>query len=292
MRDGVSQSQDISAADFARASQLIHRLAGLHIPDSPKNRNLLKLRLTKLTRKRGFENLSAYIEVLLANPFVEAPDFVAALTTGVTSFFREPNHFTWLRRRGKTLLQQGRCVSLWSAACSTGQEAYSMAMTLADLDLAKTFHIFASDVDRHALDHAKAGIYSTSSLVNLGPSERAIFKKYSDPVDPEYIRMQEDLRRRTEFRTVNLHDESSWPEATFDVIFCRNVLIYFRSAEAVAILLALTQRLNLGGHLVLGHVEAGLPEFIGLRGIGHAIFQKTSDVRPHPLPKATARQRA
>ncbi len=280
----------LSTEDYTLVKDLILRLAGLHIPDNPKNRLLVRSRLLRLAKTRNLEDVSSYVRMLAADPKAESQDLVSALTTNCTSFYRERPHFSWLEKYAGSAFRAGNCLNVWSAACSTGEEVYSIAMTLAKAPAKGPFHVLGTDIDRQAIQAAQAALYC---LPDPQEGLAEAFRDWSSlgANGCGKWRVPEHLQRRTEFRLANLQNEVTWPEGEFDIIFCRNVLIYFRPESAEGVLHSLSRRLKLGGHLVLGHVEAAIPNCKGLRGIGAAIFQRTGAIRPNTSSRLLGRRR-
>ncbi len=223
--------------------------------------NLIYSRLAKRIRKLGLEGFEDYC-ALVETPqgAAERKELVAALTTNVTSFFREPHHFEHMRARMLPHLIQrakaGQRVRLWSAACSSGPEAYSMALTLLrEMPDAGRYdiRILATDIDPNVLAVATAGIYDESQLA---PVPEALRQGWFKPLNDGSGRCQakEDLRQLISFRQLNLI--GNWPmKGKFQIIFCRNVVIYFDNPTQERIWSRFLPLMEENGALYIGHSE-------------------------------------
>ncbi|WP_297802664.1 protein-glutamate O-methyltransferase [uncultured Brevundimonas sp.] len=245
-------------ADFRHIASALHSHAGIALHEGKAA--LVYSRLAKRLRALGLRNFAEYVEL------VESPEgreerqaMTAALTTNVTRFYREPHHFDHLRDVMMPKLaaraRAGGRVRLWSAACSNGQEPYSMALTVLEklpeaLDL--DVRILATDIDPNMVAEGRLGIYSDDLLAPVPASGRRRFTPLSDR--PGYSQADETLRRLVVFNELNLI--GNWPmKGTFDVIFCRNVVIYFDDATQEKVWARFAPILNPGGALYIGHSE-------------------------------------
>lgn len=244
---------DFSDADFARVRAMIHRRAGISL--GTHKREMVYSRLARRLRARGMPGFGPYLAELDASD--AAPEwelFINALTTNLTAFFREQHHFPILADYVRTL---NRPVQIWCNAASTGEEPYSIAMTLIDAlgprigDSA----VLATDVDTNVLQRARAAVY---------PAERV--EKVPDDVlrrhflrgkgkNAGMVRVKPDVVARVQFDQLNLLD-AQWPlRESFDAIFCRNVMIYFDKPTQAKILEHMAPLLRPGGLLFAGHSE-------------------------------------
>jgi chemotaxis protein methyltransferase CheR len=247
-----------TAEDFRHIAQTLHAHAGIALSEGKAA--LVYSRLAKRLRLLGLRSFRDYCALIEGVEGVdERQAMTAALTTNVTRFYREPHHFDHLRDKVMPELaaraRAGGRVRLWSAACSNGQEPYSMALTVldvlpeaADLDV----RILATDIDPNMVAEGAAGIYSEELLSPVPASGR----KHFDPVAarPGLFSADETLRRLVSFRELNLIGE--WPmKGKFDVIFCRNVVIYFNDATQEMVWSRFTPMMNPGATLYIGHSE-------------------------------------
>ena len=243
---------EFTSADFERIRGLIYQRAGITLNVSKEQ--MVYSRLARRLRARGMSRFSDYLALLEKNDPVEWEEFTNSLTTNLTSFFRESHHFHTLAEyvRG---LQVNRPISLWCSACSTGEEAYSLAMTMADLfgSLTPPVQILATDVDTQVLHQAEQASYPADRLQQLPPDKLKRYFVKAPGADAACARPE--LRKLITFRKVNLLD-AIWPvRGPFDAIFCRNVMIYFDKDTQYAILRKFVPLLQPHGLLFAGHSE-------------------------------------
>lgn len=246
-----------SEADVARIAAILHQAAGIVI--APGKRSMVQSRLAKRLRALGLTDFESYLALVTSDQGAEERrKMVSALTTNVTHFFREAHHFETLRKEVlPPLLQRARArqrVRLWSAGCSSGQEAYSIAMTIADLagqDLDRLdLKILATDIDGEMVTRGTAALYDAASIEGIPEAMR---QRFLTPEGGGY-RVTPPLRAMVSFRELNLHDR--WPmKGRFDVIFCRNVVIYFDAPTQEKLWERFESALTPGGWLFVGHSE-------------------------------------
>ena len=246
------------AEDFRQIAAMLHADAGIYIPDAKAT--LVYSRLVKRLRVLGMESFRDYCAFLAeAGGADERQQMMAALTTNVTRFFREPHHFDYLKQKVLPPLldaaRRGGRVRIWSAGCSKGHEPYSMAMTLLSVmpDAASfDVKILATDIDPNVIAEARAGIYDKPTLESVSAADRS---RYFRPVNGSaMLSATDDIRRLITFRELNLIGK--WPMAgQFNVIFCRNVVIYFDEATQGKIWERFSSKLLPGGTLCIGHSE-------------------------------------
>lgn len=246
------------AEDFRQIAAMLHADAGIYIPDAKAT--LVYSRLVKRLRVLGMESFRDYCAFLAeAGGADERQQMMAALTTNVTRFFREPHHFEYLKQKVLPALldsaRRGGRVRIWSAGCSKGHEPYSMAMTLLSVMPDAGNHdvkILATDIDPNVIAEARAGIYDKPTLDSVPAADRS---RYFRPVDGSaMLSATDDIRRLITFRELNLIGK--WPMAgQFNVIFCRNVVIYFDEATQGKIWERFSGKLLPGGTLCIGHSE-------------------------------------
>jgi chemotaxis protein methyltransferase CheR len=283
----------ISDREFELFRALVHERTGISL--GPHKRHLLRARLGRRLRALGLATFAAYYEYLTdaAGGGDEMVSFINAITTNKTDFFREAHHFEYLggrwaqARRSDGDRTGRRRLRLWSAASSSGEEVYTLAMVLAEAKLvppAWDTRLLASDIDTDMLAQTSAAIYP---MDRIGPVPPELLKRYflrrADRLSDE-VRIRQELRALVTVRRINLA-EAQWPIRTrFDVIFCRNALIYFDRAMQKSILEHLLGYLEPGGLLFLGHAESvyGLVE--DLAHLGNTIYARSADVRQGRLP--------
>lgn len=245
---------DYANADFARVKAIIYRKAGINLDDSKKQ--LVYSRLARRLRVLQLNNFDEYLAYLDHNKS-EQQEFINALTTNLTAFFREAHHFSifsdYVRNRKTTA---GK-LRVWCAASSTGEEPYSIAMTLVEAYGTYTppVEIIASDIDSSVLQLAAQGIYSLERLDALRLEQKKQFflrgkGKYSGSA-----KVTDKLRQLVEFRQINLLDRDWQLSSGFDVIFCRNVMIYFDKPTQLQLLERMVCLLKPEGLYIAGHSE-------------------------------------
>lgn len=239
--------------DFQRIRKLIYDHAGIALSDA--KRDLVYSRLARRLRANGLSTFSHYLEFLKNNER-EWEAFVNSLTTNLTSFFRESHHFPILANHVNRCAH--RPVKLWCAAASTGEEPYSMAMTMIDLfgSFRPPVHILATDIDTSVLEKARSGIYDEERLEKLPPETANKFFVREQIEDRNVARVRPELGNMITFRKLNLLD-NHWPvEGPFDAIFCRNVMIYFDKPTQHKILGKFVPTMRQDGLLFAGHSES------------------------------------
>ncbi|MDR7505834.1 MAG: protein-glutamate O-methyltransferase [Armatimonadota bacterium] len=268
----------LSDCDFERLRRLALELTGIAL--GPGKRTMLEARLSRRLRALGLRSFGEYYRLLERQGPAdeERVRFVNALTTNKTEFFREAHHFAFLREqwapaRRRQAAGLGSRVRLWSAGCSSGEEPYSIAMTLLEaLGPAWDFRILASDIDTEVLARAQAGIYTREELARVPVALR---RRYFVPTaGPERMRIRPEVQARVVFRQINLLAEP-WPIRTrFEIIFCRNVLIYFDRATQRRVVERFARVLAPSGLLVLGHSESLLGLATGFTHLGGTIYRR------------------
>ncbi len=250
--DAVVGMPTMAERDFAFLRDLIMREAGIHLTEA--KRSLVEGRLAKRLRHHKLPSYRAYVDLLRERDAdgKELLEFVNCITTNKTAFFRESHHFDFLRHEVMAR-DPSRALRIWSAACSTGEEPYSIAMTARDAHASAS--ILASDIDTHVLATARAGCYNAERVSTLdGGALRAHFLKGAG-ANAGLFKVRPELQRMIDFRRVNLI-EGNWPGGeSFDVIFCRNVVIYFNRETQDRLFRRFAERLVPGGFLILGHSE-------------------------------------
>jgi len=246
-----SQDYDMSTRDFDRVRKMIHARAGIALNET--KRNMVYSRLSKRVRERALPSFSDYLDLLEDDDGGEWQDFVNALTTNLTAFFRESHHFDML---AELLRSQppGKRVMLWSAAASTGEESYSMAITAAGMR-AHGVRILATDIDTQVLETGRRGVYREEHVEKLDPKMVQRWFQRGTNSNAGKVRVRSELRDMVSFRQLNLLS-ANWPlREKFTAVFCRNVMIYFDKPTQRAVLERIAARLEPGGMLYIGHSE-------------------------------------
>ena len=245
---------DLSDRDFARVCKMIHARAGIALNDS--KRSMVYSRLSRRLRERDLANFADYLDLLEADEGGEWQDFINALTTNLTSFFRESHHFEMLAEHLRAAPRDKPAV-LWSSASSTGEEPYSMAMTAMDALGGKTpsVRILATDIDTHVLETARRGVYRHDNVAKLDPELARRHFQRGAGANSGLMRVKKELRDLVSFRQLNLL-QPTWPlREKFTAIFCRNVMIYFDRPTQRAVMERIAARLEPDGMLCIGHSE-------------------------------------
>jgi chemotaxis protein methyltransferase CheR len=247
--------------EFALACRLIAEYAGIKL--SAHKRYMVYNRLLRRLRARGEESFAAYLDLVQREPAGEREAFVNALTTNLTAFFREPHHFDLLRTRAQRHRQsERRAMRVWSSACATGEEAWSIAMTLREAECAAS--VLATDIDTEVLALARSGVYSGDRSAALTPERLRAHMLRGTGDNEGWVSVRPELRAMVSFMQLNLQ-APSWPGMEpFDAVFCRNTAIYFDRDAQRALLGRFAQVLRPGGLLVVGHAEsfpASHPDF-------------------------------
>lgn len=243
----------LTDGDFARIRELIYARAGIVLAEH--KREMVYGRLARRLRHHGLTHFSDYLARLERQPSArEWEAFTNALTTNLTAFFREAHHFPLLAQHAIAHRDRFR---VWCAAASTGEEPYSIAMTLRealgpDADKAR---VIATDIDTQALERAREGIYTLEQVAKLDPARVKRFFQKGKGQHAGFARIRAEVAALVEFETLNLV-ASSWPVAgPFDAIFCRNVMIYFDKTTQARILSHFAPLLKPDGLLFAGHSE-------------------------------------
>ena len=268
-----------SDEEFSRLAHLAHSEFGITLTTAKKP--LVYSRLTKRLTACDLADFSSYITfVENTQNAEERSELVSALTTNVTSFFREAHHFDTVKSvllpRLKSVPEKRR-IRFWSAGCSSGPEPYSLAMTVLDAwpELAqRDFKILATDIDQKIVSTAREGVYDEDVAKSIPTDKR---KKWTAPdaARPDHASMKPELRRHIHFGELNL--VKAWPmSGPFDAIFCRNVAIYFETATQQVLWKRFTDLLAPGGFLFIGHSErVSGPALDDLQVAGVTTYQKT-----------------
>jgi len=266
------KEQELSKPNFDFFAQLMYDISGVHLPESAKNEALIKNRLSKLLRNYKLQSYDELKEAM-KNPDAKLfSDFVSALTTNKTHFFREEAHFEWLQKYLPTHFQSNQELRIWCAAASTGQEPYTIAMLLNEFltpeQLLRT-KFLATDIDLQVLKKAVDGMYTENEMAGCPPELR---KKYFDKT-PTGFHTKDFLAKTVRFAQLNLMEE--WPfQHKFHLIFCRNVLIYFDPPTTKRVIDQMASYLAPKGHLILGHSESGTVKGVNIKPLTRAIYQR------------------
>ena len=277
----IVHEDSISTRDYARLCDLIHHEAGIHL--SIEKKTMLEGRIKRRLKALNLASYGQYCEYLFDGDRrkAEIVPLIDAVTTNKTDFFREPRHFEFLAREVLPELM-GRADTrgsvFWSAGCSTGEEAYTLGIVLSEFAQTHSgfrFRIFATDISTTVLEKAELGVYAeeTASAVPL-PLRRKYFLRGRDP-ESRRVRVTPDLRRLVEFRRLNLMDSDYGLEGKADVVFFRNVMIYFDRQMQHQVLQKMCRWLLPGGYLFVGHAETLHDLDLPLVPIAPSLYRRT-----------------
>lgn len=270
----------LNEKQFDKISKIVYRVSGIDLHQGKEE--LVKARLLKrlrVLRIANFDNYLKYIERDRSGN--EISEMVDVLTTNKTNFFREAEHLNYLRDSILPHIKKDK-IRIWSAGCSSGEEAYSIAMVLRDalpeidkLDV----KILATDISERMLEKARDGIYSEEMLRGLTPQMRQSYFKCVETVPPRRYKVLPSIRSIVYFAKLNLMED--WPMAgLFDVIFCRNVMIYFDKPTQEKLVKRFWDRLANESYLMIGHSESLTFLAHNYRYVKPAVYRKTQNSLP------------
>jgi chemotaxis protein methyltransferase CheR len=252
---GDVQAREFSwtQSDFARVQSLIYQRAGISLHDG--KHAMVYSRLSRRLRDTGHQSFRDYLSWLESHDGPEWQEFVNALTTNLTSFFREQHHFEILAEHLKSR-PPTTAWRVWCNAASTGEEPYSLIMTALDsLGPQTSFKLWASDIDSKVLATAARGVYRQDSIKGVDMAKLQRFFLRGKGNNEGFLRVKPELQRLVEFLSVNLIRDD-WPfREPFDVVFCRNVMIYFDAPTQRSVLERIHRVMKPGGLLFVGHSE-------------------------------------
>ncbi|SMF36469.1 MCP methyltransferase, CheR-type [Alteromonadaceae bacterium Bs31] len=266
----------MSDANFVQIKNIAYSLTGINLSNHKKN--MVYGRLTRRLRRLSMNDFNQYCELISQEKCEEHVEFVNAITTNLTSFFRESHHFEYLANsvlpelyvKNKTTKK----IRIWSAGCSTGEEPYSIAMVVKSLAMFNAWDvkILATDLDSSVVDRAKIGVYPTERAEAI----EARYRQYLSVNSREnVVRVKDPVRARITFKNLNLL--SSWPmKGPFDIIFCRNVVIYFDAETQRKLFDRYADILRSDGHLFIGHSESLHNITKRFTSLGRTIYQRVS----------------
>ncbi len=276
----TDSNEPLSDKNFWRLCDLVYQVCGIKL--TQKKRSMIDGRLRRRMRNLKIVNINDYCRLLFdgsQDADLELVFFIDAVTTNKTDFFREPAHFVYLQN---SVLPGWRAdgrrrVKVWSAAASTGAEAYTAAMVIDDFFHDRgglDYSVLATDICTEVLENGKAGLYPDHMLEPI-PEEfrRRYVLLPRDPARREF-RIARALRSKVTFQRLNLMDDRYAADRDFDLIFLRNVLIYFDRPTQEAVLIKLCEHLRPGGHLFLGHSESLVGGKFPLDMVANTIFRR------------------
>lgn len=283
MKPERSEAHQLSNRDFKFICKLVYNNTGIVLGEH--KRVMVYRRLMRRTRELKISSFAEYCRFLEDTGNGELPNFINAITTNLTSFFRESHHFDYLRSHflphHMAQFGESRRLRIWSAGCSTGEEPYSLAITLCQAFESRLAgwdaKILATDLDTSVLETAGQGIYKTERIADLPKSLQKRWFRRGKGERESLVKVNPMLKKLITFKQLNLQGE--WPmRGPFDVIMCRNVLIYFDRATQQELVQRYAELLRPGGVLILGHSESVAKGFRDFQMVGRTIFLKNTAV--------------
>jgi chemotaxis protein methyltransferase CheR len=273
--DGAAVREfEFRATDFERVRKLIYAKAGISLTIAKQD--MVYSRLARRLRATGMNSFEQYLDKLEhSQGAAEWEGFVNALTTNLTSFFREPHHFPLLAQQLRDIAARKKPINIWCCAASTGEEPYSIAMTVADTfpNGGPQISVFCSDLDTDVLATAERGVYASDRVDKIPPDQlKRYFNNGVGSQAGSYI-VKPELRRLLTFKRLNLLDPVWSVKGPLDVIFCRNVMIYFDKPTQYKILARFVPLLQPDGRLYAGHSESFLHAADLFRSLGKTVYE-------------------
>jgi chemotaxis protein methyltransferase CheR len=271
--------ETLSVRDFERIACLVGDYCGIRLPASKKQ--MVEGRLRSRVRVLGHTSMQDYCRVLFGEGGLERElsQLVDAITTNKTDFFREPAHFQVLAKHAipallKVHAKHRPLLKIWSAACSAGQEPYSLAMVLSEIAQGRfVFAILGTDICSEVLEDARHAVYSEDVIKPVPEDMRRRYLMRSRACKGQF-RIVPEIRKLVRFEYLNLMDSRYPIDRDVDVIFLRNVLIYFDKPTQKSVVARLVDHLRPGGYLFLGHSESTIGSGMGLKEITNAVFRR------------------
>ena len=273
----------MNEAQFRRLGECIYQVCGIRLNDSKKV--MLESRLSKRLKALGMKTYKDYCEYLFSpkGSDEELVHMIDMVTTNKTDFFREPAHFDFLRRNALPELIRihragtGSQLTVWSAGCSTGEEPYTLSMVLSDYaEIHRGFEylILATDISSRVLEIAKAGIYSEEQVVPVPPMFRERYLLRGKARQMGNVRIVPELRERIRFRRLNFMDGDFGMREPLDIVFCRNVIIYFDRPTQERLINRINSHMIPGGYLFMGHSETLNGMKVPLVSVAPTVYRK------------------
>jgi chemotaxis protein methyltransferase CheR len=284
MSSSVSESADafqLSARNFRPFAEFITQTLGIKM--SENKIPMLQSRLQRRMRVLNLRSVDEYRDYLFNSPKADAElaDFIDAVTTNKTDFFREPHHFDYLRRTALPALDSTPDrpwrFKLWCAGCSSGEEPYTLSMVLSEHAAGRPgfdFSILATDISTRVLQSAREAIYDEASIEPVADDLRKKYLLRSRTPGRNLVRILPTLRNRVQFNRLNFMDAHYGVADVFEAIFFRNVMIYFDKMTQQEVVNKLCRNLQPGGYLFVGHSESLIGLDVPLRMVASAVYQK------------------
>lgn len=274
----VAREFTFTEANFALIRQFVSEHTGIVLSDAKKD--MVYSRLSKRIRQNKLGSFDRFCAAIEQGDAEECEFLINAITTNLTAFFREKHHFDYLSQQlVPALLQQhdhDKRIRIWSAGCSTGEEPYSLAITLYEAvpDIDKwDIKILATDLDANVIEHAKQAVYQIEKLQGVNEKQLQRWFKRGSGNRQGMVKVRDEIKQMITFKRLNLLH--NWPmRGPFDVIFCRNVVIYFDKTTQKLLFQRYAEILKPHGHLFIGHSESLYKVSERFRALGHTIYQR------------------
>jgi chemotaxis protein methyltransferase CheR len=292
VRDSAPSADSLTSAEFAAMAELIGQVAGIRLP--PAKKLMLEARLRRRLRALGMDSYGTYCAFVLGKGrhTDEIIHLIDVVTTNKTDFFREPHHFQHLVQHAlPTLMReqqigvQGRYAMVWSAGCSSGEEPYTLAMILAEFAHANrgfASFVLGTDISTEVLERAKRAIYTEEQIAPVPTPLRARYFLRSKDRSQGLVRVIPALRQQVGFRRLNFLEGDFHLREPIDILFCRNVLIYFDRPTQEMVLNRFAGHMGSGGFLYLGHSESINGLDVPLVQVAPTVYRKSSRHRGRP----------
>lgn len=269
-------SLKIDDADFKRLVTFMQQKYGINLT---QKRTLIEGRLSNTIQQRGFSDFKSFLNMIFADKSgTEMINLINKLTTNHTYFYREPEHYEFMATEALPYLEKTKKdhkIMVWSAACSSGEEPYTNIMQMLEYFRGKSsiwkIEQLATDISARVMATAKDAIYHQESMRNLQESWK---KRYFIPDKNECFKVSPEVTKLVQIKTFNLMDPIPFRSYPFDIIFCRNVMIYFESATKIELVKRFYDVLAPGGYLFIGHAESISRDTTGFQYIKPAIYRK------------------
>ncbi|MDY4673473.1 MAG: protein-glutamate O-methyltransferase [Treponema sp.] len=277
------QQKTLSETEFRKIASYIEKNVGIKMP--PEKRLMMQSRLTSRLKALQLDSFKQYIDYVFSGKDTDNHEIIMmidAMTTNLTEFFREPQHFDFMRNVAlPEYAAQGRGkIKLWSAGCSTGQEPYTLSMVMSEFirqnptSSIRDYSVLATDISTKVLDKAASAIYPMDAVRGI-PTEimHQYFLKGKNPSNPS-VRLKQEIRNRVNFMRLNFMDDDYGFRDTLQIIFCRNVLIYFDKTNQERVINQFLRYLEPGGYLFLGHSETIFGMTLPFKTVAPTVFQR------------------
>lgn len=273
----------LSETEFRKIASYIEKNVGIKMP--PEKRLMMQSRLTSRLKALQLDSFKQYIDYVFSGKDTDNHEIIMmidAMTTNLTEFFREPQHFDFMRNVAlPEYAAQGRGkIKIWSAGCSTGQEPYTLSMVMSEFirqnptSSIRDYSVLATDISTKVLDKAASAIYPMDAVKGIPKQTmHQYFLKGKDPKNPS-VRLKQEIRDRVNFMRLNFMDDDYGFRDTLQIIFCRNVLIYFDKTNQERVINQFLRYLEPGGYLFLGHSETIFGMTLPFRTVAPTVFQR------------------